>query len=82
MSRIVLPGDFISSESRLTDTKLPKLIGHGLEKRNDGVYAVLPGVLNESDNKIWLTTSGRRFLFILDKSLFCVLTNEYHFINI
>jgi len=63
MVRIVLPGEFItSSEAQTSDTKSPKLIGYGLEKRNDGVYSVIPGLLNENDSKIWLTTSAKRYI--------------------
>ena len=65
MSRIVLPGDFITtagtSDTTLDIKSTPKLIGHGVEKRDDGSYAVVPGVLNQSENKVWVTTSTRRY---------------------
>ena len=64
MSRIVLPGDFIIDQP-VSSNLAPKLIGFGLEKRSDGgVYAVTAGVLHETENKIWLDTAPRRFIFI------------------
>ncbi|KAL3085893.1 hypothetical protein niasHT_034123 [Heterodera trifolii] len=62
MSRIVLPSDFITGSTISVATQVPKLIGHGLEKRPDGVYALMAGVLHENEQKMWLNTSTKRYV--------------------
>lgn len=61
MTHIVLPGDFVTENLYVPSTNAPKLIGHGLVKREDGIYAVTVGVLHESENKLWLNTSTKRY---------------------
>jgi hypothetical protein len=62
-AKLVLPDEFVTSlsSSHDVDSKVhPQIIGHGLEKRSDGVYANVPGILNQKDNKTWITTSTKR----------------------
>jgi hypothetical protein len=60
MARIVLPGDFITDNFNVVSTKAPRLVGFGLEKRTDGIYAMIAGILVETENKLWLNTSTKR----------------------
>jgi exosome complex RNA-binding protein Rrp4 len=60
LSRIVLPGDFITDSFNVVSTQAPRIVGFGLEKRKDGIYAVIAGVLVETENKLWLNTSAKR----------------------
>lgn len=59
MQIIVLPGAFITS-SVFSATNVEKIIGSGLEKRHDGIYAVVPGILHETPDKIWIASSNKR----------------------
>nr|CAD2130317.1 unnamed protein product [Meloidogyne enterolobii] len=62
MTRIVLPGDFITDNFLVVSTQAPRLVGYGLQKREDGIYAVNAGILHEHDNKLWLNTSMKRYI--------------------
>lgn len=60
MPRVVLPGDFIIASPYLNSNNEEKIIGAGLEKRSNGVFAVVPGILREKDNKLWISSSTKR----------------------
>lgn len=61
MSRILLPGDFVTAYSHSNITNEERITGAGLEKRSDGIYAVIPGVLRETNDKLWIVTSNKRY---------------------
>lgn len=65
MPKVVLPGDFITASVLSTSSKEERVIGAGLEKRNDGVFAIVPGILYEKENKMWIASSMKRFVFYL-----------------
>lgn len=62
MPKIVLPGDFIIASSYSVLKNKEQIIGAGLEKRIDGVFAVVPGILYEKNNKLWISSSTKRFI--------------------
>lgn len=61
MNRILLPDDFITSSIFSTITQEEKIVGSGLEKRSDGIFAVVPGVLRETNEKLWIASSNKRY---------------------
>uniref|UniRef100_A0A915DE84 K Homology domain-containing protein n=1 Tax=Ditylenchus dipsaci TaxID=166011 RepID=A0A915DE84_9BILA len=61
MTRILLPGDFVTASLR-SATNEEKVIGSGLEKRPDGIYSIVPGMLHEKENKLWVVTSIKRYI--------------------
>jgi exosome complex RNA-binding protein Rrp4 len=58
---VVLPGDFITASTVSAATNRERMVGAGLAKREDGIYATVAGVLKERSDKLWISSSGKRW---------------------